>query len=191
MTGFGLVHPALVVGVLAELVGIDVAAVFVEVDLAVLLAHVDLEFARGAAALPTVVVVADAEVAFAESEGEAAAWGEFDVESTADGSRELKEGVEGICLLEQHGDRYEDVDRDHVFGLDAEDEPKEKLLVAEDHGDGDEEAEDAGPGSGGDNVGTEAEQVGEGEGRGNERAADDGGEVELAEPTAAEGGFQE
>ncbi len=142
-----LVHPAFVVGVLAEFVGVDVAAVFVEVDLAVLLAHVDLELAGGAASLPTVVVVANAEVALAESEDEAATWGEFDVECAAEGSGELEEGVEGVGLFEQHGDGDEDVDRDHVLGLDAEDEPEEKLLVAEDHGDGDEEAEDAGPGS--------------------------------------------
>src|SRR5271154_2022343 len=96
-----LVHPALVVGVLAEFVGVDVAAVFVEVDLAILLAHVDLELACGAPALPAVVVVADAEVALAESEGEAAAWSELDVECAEERSGELEERAEAVGLLEQ------------------------------------------------------------------------------------------
>src|ERR1700733_14642112 len=76
-----LVHPAFVVGIFAfGFVGVDVAAVLVEVDFAILLAHVDLELARGAAALPAVVAVADSEVTLAEAEGHAAAWSEFDVE---------------------------------------------------------------------------------------------------------------
>jgi len=174
-----LVHPALVVGVLAELVGVDVAAVFVEVDFAVLLLHVDLELAGGAAALPAVVAVADAEVLLGEGKGEAAAGSEFDEERAAEGSGELDEGVEAVGLLEQDGDGDEDVDRDHVLGLDAEDKPEEELLIAEDHCDGDHEAEDARPGSGGGDVGTQAENVGEGDGGGNDGAADDGGEVEL------------
>ena len=69
--------------------------------------------------------------------------------------------------------------------------PEEELLVAEEHGDGDEEAEDAGPGSGGDDVGTEAEDVGEGDCGGDECAADDGGEVEFDKPAAAEGRLEE
>jgi hypothetical protein len=186
-----LVHPALVVGVLAELVGVDVAAVFVEVDLAVLFAHVDLEFSGGAAALPAVVVVADAEVALADTEGEASAWGEFDVEEATERARELEKRAEAVGLLEQDGDGDEDVDRDHVFRFDPDEEPEEKLLVAEDHGDGDEESEDSGPGSDGGDVWTKAEDVSEGDGGGEDGSADDGGEVELAEPAAAEGGLED
>ncbi len=186
-----VVHPAFVVGVFAEFVGVDVAAVFVEVDFAVLLAHVDLELAGGAAAFPAVVVVADAEVALADTEGEAAAWGEFDVEVAAEGAGELEERVEGVGLFEQERDGDEDVDRYHVLGLDADEKPEEELLIAEDHGDGDEEAEDAGPCSCGGDEGGEAEDVGEGDGGGEDGSADDGGEVEFAEPAAAEGGFED
>src|SRR5271154_7100098 len=96
-----LVHPAFVVGVFAEFVGVDVAAILVEVDLAVLLAHVDLELAGGAAAFPAVVVVADAEVALADAEGEATAGSEFNVEKAAEGTGELEERVEGVGLLEE------------------------------------------------------------------------------------------
>src|SRR6266478_442709 len=103
---FALVHPALVVRVFAEFVGVYVATVLVEVDFAVLLAHVDLELAGGAAALPAVVAVAEAEVALAESEGEAAAGGEFDVEEAAEAAGELEESVEGVGLFEQHRDGY-------------------------------------------------------------------------------------
>ena len=160
-------------------------------DLAVLLAHVDLELACGAAALPAVVVVAHAEVSLAESEGEAAARGELDVEEAAEGAGELEECVEAVGLFEQERDGDEDVDGHHVLGLDADEEPEEEFLVAEDHGDGDEEAEDAGPAAGGGDVGSEAEDVGEGDGGGDDGAADDGGEVEFGEPAGAEGGFEE
>jgi hypothetical protein len=88
---FRLVHPAFVVGVAAlGFVWVDVAAVFVEVDFAVLLAHVDLELAGGATALPAVVAVADAEVALAEAEGQAATRSELDVEIAAERARELQ-----------------------------------------------------------------------------------------------------
>ena len=50
-----------------------------------------------------------------------------------------------VGLFQQHRDGDEDVDGDHVLRLDADEEPEEKFLVAEDHGDGDEKAEDAGP----------------------------------------------
>ncbi len=151
---------------MAEFVGVDVAAVLVEVDLAVLLAHVDLELAGGAAALPAVVVVADAEVALATAEGEAAAGRELDVEAPQSAPESWSSAEKAVGLFEQHGDGDEDVDRDHVLGLDAEDKPEEELLVAEDHGDGDQKAEDAGPGAGGDHVRTQAEDVGEGDGGG-------------------------
>src|SRR5260370_64303 len=85
----------------------------------------------------------------------------------------------------------EDVDGHHVLGLDAEEDPEEKFLVAEDHGNGDEEAEDAGPAAGGGDVGTQTEDVGEGDGGGEDGAADDGGEVEFGEPAGAEGGLEE
>src|SRR6267154_1001222 len=186
-----LVHPALVVGILAEFVGVDVAAVLVEVDFAVLLAHVDLELAGGAATLPAVVAVAEAEVALAESEGEAAAGGEFDVEKATESAGELEEGVEGVGLFEQHRYGDEDVDGHHVFGLDAYEEPEEEFLVAEDHGDGDKKAEDAGPAAGGGGVGAQAEDVGERDGGGEDGAADDGGEVEFGQPAGAEGGLEE
>src|ERR1700733_4968716 len=74
-----LIHPPSVVGVFA---GIYVLAVLVEASVAVLLAHVDCELARGAAALPAVVLVAQAEVALAGGRGEAAARGEFDVDES-------------------------------------------------------------------------------------------------------------
>jgi hypothetical protein len=186
-----LVHPAFIVGVLAEFVGVDVAAVFVEVDFAVLLAHVDLELAGGAAALPAVVVVAEAEVALAEAEGETAAGGELDVEEAAECAGELEEGVEGVGLFEQKCDGDEDVDGDHVLRLDADEEPEEKFLVSEDHGDGDEEAKDSGPAAGSGDVGAQVENVGEGDRRGEECAADDGGAVEFGEPATAKGGLEE
>jgi len=71
------IHPLPVVRVL---VGIDVASFVIEVHVAVLLAHVDFELLCGAAAFPTIVVVAQAEVALAAGEGESAAWCEFDVD---------------------------------------------------------------------------------------------------------------
>src|SRR5258707_11661932 len=98
-----LVHPAFVVGVLAEFVGVYVAAVLVEVDFAVLLAHVDFELAGGAAALPAVVAVAEAEVALAEPEGEAAAGGGFCVEEAAEGAGGVEEGGGGGGLFWEGG----------------------------------------------------------------------------------------
>ena len=160
-------------------------------DLAVLFAHVDLELAGGAAALPAVVVVAEAEVLLAESEGEAAARGELDVEEAAEGAGELEESAEAVGLFEQERDGDEDVDGHHVLGLDADEEPEEEFLVAEDHGDGDEEAEDAGPATGGGVDGLEIEDTREGEDGRDDCATDDGGEVKLGEPAAAEGGFEE
>src|ERR1700754_151489 len=65
-----LIHPSAVVGV-ALFVGVDVAALVVEADVAVLLTHVDLELARGAAALPAVVIVTETEDAFAEGRAHA------------------------------------------------------------------------------------------------------------------------
>ena len=67
-------------------------------DLAVLLAHVDLELAGGAAALPAVVVVAEAEVALGDAEGEAAAGGKFDVEEPQRAPAELEKRTEGVGL---------------------------------------------------------------------------------------------
>jgi hypothetical protein len=186
-----LVHPAFVVGIFFQFVGVDVTAVLVEVDFAVLLAHVDLELTGGAAALPAIVVVAEAEVLLAETEGEAAARGELDVEEAAEGAGELEERAEGVRLLEKNGDGDEDVDGNEVLRLDADEEPEEEFEVAEEQGDGDEEAEDAGPCSAGDDVGTQVEDVSERDGGGEDSAADDGGEEELAEPAATVGGLED
>ena len=184
------VHPSFVVWVFAELVRVDVAAVFVEMDFAILLAHVDLELAGGAAAFPAIVVVAEAEEAFAETEGEATAWSEFDVKESAKRAGELEERAEAVGLLEKDGDGDENVDGNHVLGLDANEEPEEKFLVPEDHGNGDEHTEDSGPATSVGGVGTEAEDMSERDGRGKDSSAHDGGEVKLAEPAAAEGWFE-
>ena len=54
-----LIHPAFVIGIFSQFVGVDVPSLFVEVNLAVLLAHVDLELSCGTAAFAAIVCVAD------------------------------------------------------------------------------------------------------------------------------------
>src|SRR5216683_3971867 len=190
VTMMDLVHPALVVRVAATFIGVDVAAVLVEVDLAVLLAHVDFELAGGAAALPAVVAVAYAEVALAEAEGESSAWGEPDVEIPDQSSAELRESAEAVVPFEQDGDADEDVDRDEVLRLHADDEVEADLLIAGDDSEGDQQGEDGSPCSQGDQLRPQIEDMREGDGRGQESAGGRRDEVELQQPAGAEDALQ-
>jgi hypothetical protein len=142
-----LVHPALVFGIAAEFVGVDVAAVFVEVNVSVLLAHVDLELACGTAALPTVVIIAYAEVALAEPEDEAATRGESSVEITHERAAQLGESAEAVVAFEQDSDADEDIDGDQVLRLHSDKEVETNLLVAGDDCECDQERKDGCPGA--------------------------------------------
>ena len=165
---FGLVHPAFVVGFWRHLVGVDVAAVLVEVDFAVLLAHVDLELAGGAATLLAVVGVADSEKRSQNPKARPRRGAKLTKRKPQSAPESWMQGTEGVGLFQQHADGDKDVDRDHVLGLDSQKEPEKKFLIAEEHGDRNQEPEDAGPGSDRADVGTQAEDVRERDGRGDD-----------------------
>src|SRR5205085_11983551 len=91
-----LVHPAFVVGVaLAWVVGLDVAAFVVELHVAALLAHVDLKLLCRATALRLVVRIPQAEVLFAEAEGQPTPRREPNVQEAGERARKLDRGSHG------------------------------------------------------------------------------------------------
>jgi hypothetical protein len=152
------------------------------------LAHIDFEFFGGAAALPAVVAVAEAEGGFAAGDGESAARRKLDVEESEERAAELGEG-EGALLGKKHGERDEHVDGDEVPGLDGNGEGKHhEGRVGVEDADGDEQAEDAAEATVEHESGA---RHGEGERDGSESGAEDGDEEQLGEPAGAVAVFEE
>src|SRR5271165_2384398 len=165
---------------------VDLAPAAVETDGAALLFHVDFKLAAGAAALPAVVVVAQAVQPLAGDAANAAAGGEADEEEAGQCAAELGESVEAVGPKE-HGEGDEGVDGGEITGLDVDDEEHHELGVAEEDSDGDEQAEDAAHAAvEGDLLHGVAELVGYVVNNGSrEGGAEHGGEVEADDPAFA------
>src|SRR5205807_1667530 len=103
-------------------------------------------------------------VALAEAKGQASSRSEPDVEIAHERTAELGESTEAVVSLEQDGDADENVDRNEVLGLHANNEVETNLLVASNDGEGDHKGKDGGPGAQRYEFRTKAKDVGKTEG---------------------------
>lgn len=178
-----LIYPAAAVFFVGVVWGAEVA-VFVEVlfGVVLVLAHINLKFAAGATALPAMIRISDSVKAFRDPEKESATGQEFQVKIAEQSAAEVRNIVGPADIAHRAGQRDENQDGHHVFGLDGDGQREHvDFLFAKEECEGHEQAKNATGSTHSPNHGCEAQDAPEAisHGYGREGSADYAEEVKL------------